>query len=274
MVLINGLQSNFLSAYDRGLAYGDGVFRTLRVSQGRVHCWRRHYQKLQSDCQVLGLACPSHSMLSTELDRIALEEPECVLKIIITRGSGQRGYHVTAGMPPTRIIITSPLPEYPPSYYERGVSLRVCDLRLSLQSRLAGIKHLNRLENVMARREWDDASIAEGLLLDSEGYVIGGTMTNLFMLKGNELWTPDLTRCGVAGVQRKRVLERAAASGIPCAERHISLAQLLQANEIFLTNSVIGVWQVEEIGQNRWEPGAFTPKVRQWLNEPCDETGN
>jgi 4-amino-4-deoxychorismate lyase len=193
-----------------------------------------------------------------------------VLKIIITRGSGPRGYHVADAMQSTRIIIANPVPDYPSNYYEQGIRLRICDLRLSLQPRLAGIKHLNRLENVLARQEWNDVSIAEGLLLDMEDCVIGGTMTNLFILKGNELWTPDLTRCGVAGVQRKRVLEQAAASRIPCAERRISLAEVLQADEIFLTNSVIGVWQVKEIGQNHWEKGIFTPKVRKWLNEPCD----
>ena len=270
MVLVNGLQTDLLNVHDRGLAYGDGVFRTLRVSRGKALCWERHYQKLQADCRVLGLSCPNYSMLCKEINLIAAANPESVLKIIITRGPGPRGYRVTAEMQPTRIIMADSLPDYPPSYHEQGVSLHVCDLRLSLQPRLAGIKHLNRLENVMARQEWDDASIAEGLLLDSEGYVIGGTMTNLFMLKDNELWTPDLTRCGVAGVQRKRVLERAAASGIPCAERNILLEQLLLADEIFLTNSVIGVWQVREIGQNRWKKGVFTPKVRHWLNEPCD----
>ncbi len=270
MVLVNGLQTDLLNVHDRGLAYGDGVFRTLRVSRGKALCWERHYQKLQADCQVLGLSCPNYSMLCKEINQIAAANPESVLKIIITRGPGPRGYRVTAEMQPTRIIMADSLPDYPPSYHEQGVSLRVCNLRLSLQPRLAGIKHLNRLENVMARQEWNDASIAEGLLLDGEGYVIGGTMTNLFMLKDNELWTPDLTRCGVAGVQRKRVLERAAASGIPCAERNILFEQLLLANEIFLTNSVIGVWQVREIGQNRWKKGVFTPKVRHWLNEPCD----
>ena len=270
MVLVNGLQTDWLNVHDRGLAYGDGVFRTLRVSRGRALCWQRHYQKLQTDCQALGLSCPSYSVLCQEIDQITAANPESVLKIIITRGAGPRGYRVTADVQSTRIIMVNSLPEYPPSYHEQGVSLRVCDLRLSLQPRLAGIKHLNRLENVMARQEWDDASIAEGLLLDSEGYVIGGTMTNLFMLKGNELWTPDLTRCGVAGVQRERVLEQAAALSIPCPERNILLEHLLQADEIFLTNSVIGVWQVREIGQNRWNKGVFTPKVRQWLNEPCD----
>ena len=270
MVLVNGLQTDLLNVHDRGLAYGDGVFRTLRMSRGKALCWQRHYQKLHADCRVLGLSCPSNSVLCKELDIIAAVNPECVLKIIVTRGSGPRGYRVTDEMQPTRIIVTNPLPDYPSSYYEQGVKLHVCDLRLSLQPRFAGIKHLNRLENVMARREWDDASIAEGLLLDREGYVIGGIMTNLFMLNGNELWTPDLTRCGVAGVQRKRVLEQAAVSGIPCAERYILLEQVLQADEIFLTNSVINVWQVREIEQKRWEKGAFTPKVRQWLNEPCD----
>lgn len=274
MVLVNGLQTDWLNVHDRGLAYGDGVFRTLRVSRGRALCWQRHYQKLQIDCQALGLSCPSYSVLCQEIDQITAANPESVLKIIITRGAGARGYRVTADVQLTRIIMANSLPDYPPSYHEQGVSLRVCDLRLSLQPRLAGIKHLNRLENVMARLEWDDASIAEGLLLDSEGYVIGGTMTNLFMHKDREILTPDLTRCGVAGVQRKRVLDRARASGIPCMERHISLSQLLQADEIFLTSSVIGVWQVREIGQNLWETCVITPKVRQWLNEPCDETRN
>lgn len=270
MVLVNGLQTDLLNVHDRGLAYGDGVFRTLRVSRGKALCWQRHYVKLQADCQVLGLFCPNYPLLCKEINLVAAANPESVLKIIITRGSGPRGYRVTDEMQPTRIIMAESLPDYPPSYHEHGVSLRVCDLRLSLQPRLAGIKHLNRLENVMARQEWNDVSIAEGLLLDGEGYVIGGTMTNLFMLKDNELWTPDLTRCGVAGVQRKRVLERAAASGIPSVERNILLEQLLQADEIFLTNSVIGVWQVREIGQSRWKKGVFTPKVRNWLNEPCD----
>ena len=270
MVLVNGHRTDLVDVHDRGLAYGDGVFRTLRMDRGKAFCWQRHYQKLQDDCRALGLSCPSYTVLFKELNQIAATNPECVLKIIVTRGRGPRGYRMASGARPTRIVMTNPVPEYPSNYYEHGIRLRVCDLRLSLQPRFAGIKHLNRLENVMARQEWDDASIAEGLLLDIEEYVIGGTMTNLFMLKGNELWTPDLTRCGVAGLQRKRVLEQAAASGIPCAERHISLPQLLQADEIFLTNSVIGVWQVREIGQNHWVKGVFTPKVRQWLNEPCD----
>jgi len=270
MVLVNGLQTDLIDVRDRGLAYGDGVFRTLRISGGKAFCWRRHYQKLQDDCRALGLSCPSHAVLSKELNQVSAATPQCVVKIIVTRGPGVRGYRLTGEMQPTRIVIASAVPDYPSSYDEQGVRLRICDLKLSLQPRFAGIKHLNRLENVIARREWNDASIAEGLLLDIEEFVIGGTMTNLFMRKGNELWTPNLTRCGVAGVQRKRVLERAAAAGIPCAERHISLTQLLQADEIFVTNSVIGVWQVREIERNSWEKGVFTPTVRQWLNEPCD----
>jgi len=270
MVLVNGRQTDLVDVCDRGLAYGDGVFRTLRINAGKAICWRRHFQKLQDDCRMLGLRCPSYADLSKELEQVASIAPDCVLKIIVTRGSGARGYRVTSEMQPTRIVMTSPVPDFPASYYEQGVRLRICDLKLSLQPRLAGIKHLNRLENVMARQEWNDASIAEGLLLDSEEFVIGGTMTNVFMFKANELWTPELTRCGVAGVQRKRVMERAAVSGIPCIERHISLEELLQANEIFLTNSVIGVWQVGEIGNIRWKKGEFTPTVRQWLDEPRD----
>ncbi|HVS25994.1 MAG TPA: aminodeoxychorismate lyase [Burkholderiales bacterium] len=270
MILVNGVQTDSLSVHDRGLMYGDGVFRTLRVSHGVALCWQRHYRKLLADCAALNINCPSIAVLSMEVEAVTKANPECVVKIIITRGAGTRGYRVAPGATPNRVVMSSPLPDYPASHYEQGVKVRICDLRLGLQPRLAGIKHLNRLENVLARQEWNDEAIAEGLLLDGEGHVICGTMTNLFTLKGAELCTPDLSRCGLAGVQRERVLERAGKAGIACKVRAISLPELLRADEAFLTNSVIGVWQIREIGEKRWEPGCFAPMVRDWLDRDCD----
>ncbi|MGH8771878.1 MAG: aminodeoxychorismate lyase, partial [Burkholderiales bacterium] len=184
---------------------------------------------------------------------------------------GARGYALNPESTPTRIVMTSSLPQYPPEWLKRGVKVRVCDVKLSVQPRLAGIKHLNRLENVLARAEWQRAEYAEGLMLDGDGNVIEGTMSNIFAwLNDALLITPDLTRCGVAGVQRDRVLEYARSQGIPVRIEAMKLDKLLAAEEVFLTNSVIGVWQVRELEDRRWNSSVFTSSVRSVLQS--DET--
>jgi 4-amino-4-deoxychorismate lyase len=146
----------------------------------------------------------------------------------------------------------------------------LCRIRLSSQPHLAGVKHLNRLENVLARAEWSDPSIAEGLLLDEDGHAISGTMTNLFIVEGGSVLTPGLSRCGVAGVTRERVMEAAASHGMACREDHLTWQRVLDAQEVLLVNSVIGAWQVRECGNRRWEPGGFIGRVREWLDEEED----
>jgi 4-amino-4-deoxychorismate lyase len=270
IILVNGVVADSLSVHDRGLMYGDGVFRTLRVSRGIALCWPRHYKKLQQDCTALGIACPSLAVLSAELTTVTRGNPDCAVKIIVTRGTGPRGYRVPPGITPSRVVMSSPLPEYPISHAEQGIKVRICELRLGLQPQLAGIKHLNRLENVLARQEWHDDTIVEGLLQDADGHVICGTMTNLFWVKGGQLSTPDLSGCGVAGVQRDRVLEYARKYRISCKIAPLSTSELMQADEAFLTNSVIGVWPIAELGEKRWQSGRLTSMVREWLNRDCD----
>ncbi len=269
-MLINGVPGDHVSIHDRGLLYGDGVFRTLRVSGGKVLCWPRHFRKLQQDCSALKLPCPEAALLFDELQQLAGQQPDGVAKIIITRGLGARGYAPAENIIPTRILSITPFIPYPDEFYTQGISLRVCDLRLAHQSRLAGIKHLNRLENVLAAAEWNDADIAEGLLLDVAGNVIEGTRSNLFMLNGGELLTPDLSRCGVAGVQRERVLERASVQGMPCRIGQFGLEELLAADEIFLVNSVIGLWPVRELQRRNWNSHPVARQVQEWLNHAAD----
>lgn len=269
MNLVNGAVSDCISPVDRGLAYGDGVFRTLVLRSGRPRWWSRHFRKLERDCAALGIACPGEPILLEEVTRIAQVEPDCVIKIIVTRGPGPRGYAQPASVAPTRIVLSSPLLRYPAAATEPGVAVRLCSLRLGFQPALAGVKHLNRLENVLARAEWDDAGIAEGLLLDLDGNVIGGTMSNLILIEDGVLITPELTRCGVAGVTREAVLEAAAAAGMPVRIEHVGLARVLGASELLLVNSVIGVWQVRALGDRIWAPGTFVHQVRQWLDDLC-----
>ena len=270
-MLINGVPGDMISIHDRGLLYGDGVFRTMRVSGGKVLCWLRHFRKLQQDCAALKLPCPEAALLFDELQQLAEQQPDGIAKIIITRGIGARGYAPPVGNAiPTRILSITPFTPYPDEYYSQGVKLRVCDLRLAHQPRLAGIKHLNRLENVLAASEWNDAGIAEGLLLDVADNVIEGTRSNLFMLRDGELHTPDLSFCGVAGIQRERVMGWASAHGMPCRTGLFGLAELLAADEIFLVNSVIGLWPVRELQDRTWGHHPIARQIQEWMNHAAD----
>lgn len=270
MILVNGAASDTLTAADRGLAYGDGVFRTLAIRAGHARSWARHYRKLAHDCEVLAIPCPAEGVLRDELARLAAQEPDCAARIIVTRGVGQRGYAPPLHPCPTRIVMSAALPQYPVEFARSGVKVRACALRLGFQPALAGVKHLNRLENVLARGEWSDVGIAEGLLLDTEGNVIGGTMTNVVIVESSALATPDLSRCGVAGVTRERVIAAAAGRGLACRVEHISLERVLQAQAVLLVNSLIGVWQVRELDDRVWAAGELTTDLRQWLDEEDD----
>jgi 4-amino-4-deoxychorismate lyase len=165
------------------------------------------------------------------------------------------------------VVWSAPLHQPPVSYGERGVAIRVCSLRLGWQPALAGIKHLNRLENVLARAEWSDPTIAEGLLQDAAGNVIGGTMSNVFVVEGDALATPDLRRCGVAGVTRERIMEAAGRRGITCHVADLGLDRVLAAREVILVNSLIGVWPVRRLNRRIWSPGMVAASMRQWLDE-------
>jgi 4-amino-4-deoxychorismate lyase len=266
-VLINGLPSEHVRVFDRGLMYGDGVFRTLLIRAGRPLCWPRHYEKLFSDCTALGIACPQEDRLIKEMGCLIETMPDCVLKIIVTRGEGARGYAISEGGQPTRILMTSPIPKYPAGHNSAGVRMHLCATRLAIQPRLAGIKHLNRLENVLARQEWSDPGIAEGLMLDMEGNAIEGTMSNFFMLQSNTLHTPDLGRCGVAGVQRDRIIESAGKLGMAVKVDTLPINRIYSAEEVVLCNSVIGIWQVRELAGKTWQAGNLAARLRILLND-------
>jgi 4-amino-4-deoxychorismate lyase len=267
--LINGQQEETLSPFDRGLAYGDGVFRTLPVIQGQPEHWLGHYKKLVADCHVLGIVCPSAETILNDIEKLVKtstqEKSGAVVKIIITRGEGERGYVIPALAQPNRILIASDLPIYPESSFLEGVKLHLCSLRLSHQPLLAGIKHLNRLENVIARAEWHDSTIADGVLLDTTGNVIECTSSNIFARFGDELHTADLTACGVAGVTRQRILELSERLSLHAKITYIPLDRLKQADEVIICNSLFGAWQVRELNHHQWPKLALAAELRKLL---------
>jgi 4-amino-4-deoxychorismate lyase len=246
-LFINGSSGESISAFDRGLQYGDGLFETIAVAGMRPCLWKRHYQRLQTGGERLGIPIPEPATLFNEIEHEIGSNRKGVIKVIVTRGEGNRGYRVDQNAATTRIVHFSPWPNYPDTAWISGVAVRVCTTRLGYNPILAGIKHLNRLEQVMARREWDDIGISEGLMLDADRHVIEGTMTNIFMFKNGMVHTPDLSACGVAGVMRGLVLDVAEELGIEVNIRQITLPELLQADSLFLTNSLIGTWPICEI---------------------------
>jgi 4-amino-4-deoxychorismate lyase len=269
MTLVNGHPAETVNALDRGLAYGDGVFRTLRTWGGQPLWWRDHYAKLAADCAALLLACPDEAGLRDEVCQVA-EAGAGVVKIVLTRGAGARGYAPPHDQACTRIVLSAPLPAYAQADSPSDIAARWCSLRLARQPRLAGIKHLNRLENVLARAEWDDPAIFEGLLCDDGGAVIGGVMSNLLMVKAGELFTPDLSQCGVAGVARARLLRAVARRGIRVHVGRLPPDAILAADEVMICNSVIGVRRIARLDDRIWPATGWAETLKTALDEDLD----
>lgn len=272
MMLINGEDRAQISAQDRGLHYGDGVFETLAVSAGVPLLWQQHMQRLQAGCTRLAIPLPEIALLESEAQQVCAGTMQGVLKIIVTRGAGARGYRVTPPVHTTRVLSLHPWPTWPETFARHGVRLRVCNTRLGINPALAGIKHLNRLEQVLAHNEWSDADIPEGLMLDASGHVISGTMSNVFMVRDGIVCTPDLTRCGVAGIVRGLIIELAAEWSLKCEIADFTLEKIQRADEIFICNSVMGVWPVREIDGLHYTHGPLTRRIASRVTElmkPC-----
>lgn len=258
---VDGQPADALSLKDRGLAYGDGLFETIAVHGGQPVLLDRHLTRLAEGCSRLAIAADIERVRS-ELLAYAAAMGEGVLKLILTRGDGLRGYAPDPAAQGRRILQGNPPAAYPAVHGEQGVRLFPCVTRLSNQPLLAGLKHLNRLEQVLARAEWHDGEHAEGLMLDQAGRVIEGVFSNLFLVRDGVLITPDLKRCGVAGVMRAEILFQAESLAIPIQITDISLEQLQWADEVFMCNSVYGVWPVRAYAALSWPVGPLTRKLQ------------
>jgi 4-amino-4-deoxychorismate lyase len=261
--LVNGRPESRLAVLDRGLTYGDGVFRTLRIQQGAPCWWAEQWAALATDAARLGIEVPPESLWSDDLERLDLPR-DGVLRLTVTRGTGPRGYRAVDLSEPTRILSVWTAP--PLAAGPASVEARLCELRLGHQPALAGIKHLNRLENVLARREWDDPRIQEGILLDLAGNLVSGVMSNLFLRQGDTLLTPVLDQCGVAGVTRARLMGLAPKAGYRVEETRLDLSVLREADEVMFTNSVFLLWHLKRLGDRTWSEPVASPRLWKLLN--------
>lgn len=257
---------------DRGLAYGDGVFETILVHVGKPVWWDGHLSRLRSGCEVLGIDCPDPIFLRHEVDALVGDSRRGVLKLVVTRGVGERGYALPTTAIPTVLMTLSTAPPAPPN---DGLNLRWCETPLSIQPRLAGIKHLNRLEQVVARAEWDGANpqepaIHEGLMCDTSGRVVCATSANLFAFRDGRWITPPVIDSGIAGVCRRWILDHVAGA----AERELTRVEVESADSLVLCNAVRGILPVVALGSRRWFARPDASALRQQLlaAEPAFET--
>jgi 4-amino-4-deoxychorismate lyase len=254
---------------DRGLQYGDGVFDTLAIRRGRARLEGLHIERLRLGCERLGMQAPSAELLLGMLET-AIARTSChgsgVAKFVVTRGSRLRGYRHSADSTPRILLGIFESPLHAPDCWIRGIETRICNLRLGSQPALAGMKTLNRLEQVLARNEWQSESIAEGLMLDADCNLVCGTMSNVFLVSDRGLLTPAITSAGVSGVMRRHIIAEAVCAGLTVTVEQVPMRRLAECDELFISNSQIGVWPVRLCGAKSYTaPGPTTQRVMTML---------
>jgi 4-amino-4-deoxychorismate lyase len=262
-MLINGRASQLIPADDRGFQYGDGLFETALLIRRRVRFLDHHLQRLFAGCAHLGIASPDEQTLRNEIAQVTADAERGVLKVIVTRGSGGRGYRPSTSAASNRVVALHPLDQTPS---QGALRLRWCDIRLGRNARLAGIKHLNRLEQVLAQGEWREGEVDEGLMLDTEGEVVCATSANVFVVRDGALITPDLRFCGVHGVMRAQVLKAAAKLRLVVSEAPLWPDDLETASEVFITNAVRGIRSVASLDSLQWSETGVAARLANALS--------
>jgi 4-amino-4-deoxychorismate lyase len=262
---INGDEQVNIAVTDRGLQYGDGLFETLAAFDGTCPWFSVHFQRLAAGCERLAIPLPNKEVLLHEVKQAAEGQHKAVIKILLTSGRGGRGYRRPEVLEPSRIVMRHDWPDYPEAYWQDGVALKLCHTRLGCNPALAGIKHLNRLEQVVARNEWQGSEYAEGLMCDMQGHVIEGTMSNVFVVRANALATPNLTACGVDGVMRRWVMQTAKELNMDVQQTALSVTDIKQADEVLLTNSLIGLWPVKTFESSHYQAGSVYQALLKYL---------
>src|SRR5262245_35761320 len=241
----------------------------MAATNGVIRWLDYHLERLADGCARLAIPPPDPREIRDEIRAHCPRSGRAVVKLIVTRGPGARGYAPPARSEPTRILAISPWPNHPAANYSAGIRVRVCELRLAEAPRLAGMKHLCRLEQVLAELELGQSADL-GLLLDTGERVIGGTRCNVFAVRDGRLLTPALDRCGIRGVMRRVVLETAAAAGIVTEECDLTLGDLRSGAELFMTNSLFGIWPVAQLDEQPFPVGALTRRLMQRLGIGSD----
>jgi 4-amino-4-deoxychorismate lyase len=266
MVLVDGKPAAELTVLDRGLHYGDGLFETIACRNAQASFLELHLQRLAEGCARLHVRYADFPQLAAQIRELAATQPRSIIKLILTRGSATaRGYGARGDERAHTVLLQYRWPPEDPASWERGVAVRTAVGRWGENPLLAGVKHLNRLEQVLIRAEWRDPLIHEALVFSSSGWLVSGTMSNVFLVTDGRLMTPAITHAGIRGVMRRVVIGAAQRGGLAVTETALDAAALHAAEEIFLTNARIGIWPVRVLDGRERAVGPRTRQLQQWL---------
>lgn len=266
MYLINGERTETLAANDRAVQFGDGCFTTSRVKDGQVRFLEQHLIRLQQACEKLLIPFADWSRLKSEMQQLAATQKQAVLKVVITRGSGGRGYSAANCQQPTRILSVSAFPSFYPQWCEEGISLALSPIQLGINPHLAGIKHLNRLEQVLIRTHLEQTQAQEALVLDSDGWLTECCAANLFWRKGTQVFTPYVDKSGVNGTMRQHIISCLAGSAWQLTQVRERVDTLAQADEVLICNAIMPVVPVKQAESWQFE----SRELYQFLAPLCE----
>lgn len=262
----NGAESSSMPMDDRSALFGDSCFTTMAIFQGQPEFFDAHRRRLQTTAEQLRFPAIDWNVLRKEMLQACPDNANAVLRVMISRGQSQSGYRIAAALNANRYITRREFPQQVLAFAQRGITLTVCQTRLSQNATLAGLKHGNRLEQVLARAEWQDDNIVEGLMLDADDFVIEGTCSNVFFVDAQDrLCTPSLHLSGVAGIVRQAVLDEAELRGLTIQIADFTLADMENAKELFVCNCVMGIAPVTLLRDKRLNIGSTTRALQKAL---------
>ncbi len=267
---LNGIHQAPLSVEERALHYGDGLFETIAFVNQSPVLWNAHMDRLARGCRVLGIPCPSGQQLLSEASILLPEEAFSLLKIVLSRGIDGRGYRPSEQIAMNRYLLAYKID---PLWRSNPIETRVCSMPWSVNSRLAGLKTLNRLDQVLAQAECKTFQIDEGVMTDGNGHLISGTKSNLFLIEANTLVTPKLNQAGIAGTLRDFLLQEASCFGYKSEVCDISIERMKTADAAFFTNSVMGLLPIKSFEEVAYVESsklkALQKQVHLRLRIPC-----
>ncbi|MFC5077189.1 Aminodeoxychorismate lyase [Vibrio thalassae] len=263
----DGSQVDHVSVTDRSFQYGDGCFTTILTKSGKMQLWDQHVKRMERALSQLKISPVDWHKLKSDIDKLASPKVLAGIKIHVSRGEGGRGYSPNVNRGP---LITLSQFEFPASYIElrrSGLEMTLCDISLGLNPLLAGLKHNNRLEQILAKEHVERSGHIDGIVLDIEGNVIETTMANIFWFKDGVLHTPSLKMAGVEGVMRGEVLRIVAQDECPIVIDSFKLSTLKAADEIFVSNCILGVAPVTKIQDAQFPIGNMTRRIQEKLGQ-------
>ena len=266
MNLVNGKPSSSISIFDRGFLYGDSVFETILVIEKQPKNLKLHFDRLKKGCLLLGIQNLNYNLLEKYIKKSLNDVNNCVLSINITRGTfKKRGYSINIRIKPNIILTTTNIPKYPKEYYKNGIKTKFSKIILSDNNNLPKIKHSNRLEQVLAAKEITE-NYPEIILCDKKDYIVEGVSSNIFFIRDNVFYTPQLENNGVEGIMKSLVIKLLKRNKYIIKSVKIKKNKINNFDAAFFCNSVRLIWNIKSIENYNYKKNKYIEHLTNLIN--------